>query len=328
MCWDAVSSWFSGLGSTAADAAGAAGDTLSSGAGAIGDFASTTLPSATGLLDAFGMGGTDVASAAGTGLSAAPAFADFAAPLSAAAPAVSAASLAPDFGFSAASAVPQDLTVAQYVPQQAMPDSVEWARSGGEAANAAVPASIIDNAAGGTGFGLWDTLKSGAKELADTLGLKNLAPLAALGGLGYNLSNQGNIPYGGQLAANAQKLAAQGDQFASYINSGTLPPGAQQAVKTATNDAKAAIRSQYARMGMSGSSSEAQALAGIDRNAATQTFEIANKMLSQGLTETQMSQELYRTLMQVNQQQSANTGAAIGNLAMALGGGVNLKVGT
>ena len=150
---------------------------------------------------------------------------------------------------------------------------------------------------------------------------KNPAAIVGGGGLLYNLA-QGNQPQKGmgQLAGEANQLSQQGKELSSYLQNGTLPAGAQAAIQQATNAAKATVRSQYAAMGQSGSEAEAQALNQVDLNAASQSFGIADKLLSQGISETQLASSLYTEMLKVNQQQTADTGSAIANFASSIAG--------
>lgn len=155
---------------------------------------------------------------------------------------------------------------------------------------------------------------------------KNPAALVGAAGLGYNLLEGSNVPGQSALTGQAQQLSAQGKQLASYLQSGQLPAGAQAALSQATNAAKAQARSQFASMGLSGSQQESQALQQIELNAASQQFSIADKLLTQGLSDTQLSSQIYSDLLKVNEQQTKDTGSAIANFAASLGGFQTPKV--
>ncbi len=104
------------------------------------------------------------------------------------------------------------------------------------------------------------------------MGLLEHNPGALLsGGLLASQLFRGNEAYPAEksLQTLGTNAATEGQALAGYLNSGTLPPGAQQAVSSATNAAKATMRSTYAKMGLSGSTMEAQALQEADRQAAT-----------------------------------------------------------
>ena len=149
-----------------------------------------------------------------------------------------------------------------------------------------------------------------------------IGAVAAGGGLLYNLV-QGNATVKGesQLQNQANALTAQSNQLTSYLNSGTLPPTLQSALTTATNSAKASVRSQFAAAGLSGSSAEADALNQVEINAVNTTGQIGEQLLNSGLTEAQISGELLNNIVGINQKQAASTGSSIASLAAALAGG-------
>lgn len=162
---------------------------------------------------------------------------------------------------------------------------------------------------------------------------KNPGALLSGGGLAYNLLAGNKLPAGyNQLKSQAEQLGAQGSQLASYLQSGQLPPGAQASLSQATESAKAAIRSKYAQLGMSGSTAEQQELNNIDLQAQAQGFNIAANLLSQGVNETGLSANIYNNLLGINQKEQEATGNAISNFASALGGygnsgGTTIRIG-
>ena len=111
---------------------------------------------------------------------------------------------------------------------------------------------------------------------------------------------KGNQPYPAeqQLSTLATNVGSTGRALDSYLFSGTLPPGAQQAVTQAAESAKATTRSRYAQLGLSGSTMEAEALQRIDQSAAAQTFQIADQLLAQGANYSQISGQLYNDILQ------------------------------
>lgn len=179
--------------------------------------------------------------------------------------------------------------------------------SAAAAINPAAPASAIGGSSAPSGIG--GLLKSYG------------GPLIAAGGLGLDLL-RGNTPVAGesQLNTEAGQLATQGQQLQGYLQSGTLPPGVQQSITSASDSAKAAIRSQYAAMGGGNTSAMEQDLARVDQTAATQGAQIATQLLSQGVSETGLSEQIYSSLMNQATQQNAQLGSAIGSLATSLAG--------
>lgn len=152
-------------------------------------------------------------------------------------------------------------------------------------------------------------------------GLAKYAPLAALAPVGLDLlKGQQALPGENALKAQASQLASQGTQLESYLQSGTLPPGVSQSLRQAADSAKAAIRSKYAQSGGNSSAME-QDLASVDTIAATQGATIAQQLLSQGVSETGLANNIYSALMAQATQQDAALSQALGGFATSLAGG-------
>lgn len=124
----------------------------------------------------------------------------------------------------------------------------------------------------------------------------------------------------GQINTTANQLSAQASQLQSYISSGNLPPGAMEAVNSATQSAKASVRSQYASMGLGGSTQEASALSNIDRQASQQIFSIAHSLLTTGINEAGLSAQLYEAILGQTNAQNKELSSAIANFAGAAAG--------
>jgi hypothetical protein len=120
------------------------------------------------------------------------------------------------------------------------------------------------------------------------------------------------------LSQQAGALNTQGQQLQSYLQTGTLPAGVHNSINSASHAAKAAIRSQYAAHGMSGSSAEAQDLASVDQRASQQGSQIAMELLQQGVSETQLSEQIYTTLLNQSIQKDNQLSAAIGSFASSM----------
>ena len=152
-----------------------------------------------------------------------------------------------------------------------------------------------------------------------------LSPLSAaglglgVGGIAYD-AIKGNQPLAGEKALQGQATALQnqGSTMEGYLNSGTLPPGLQQSLTSASDAAVASIKSQYASRGMSGSSAEQQDIQSVSDTAVTKGAQIAMNLYSQGVAETGMADEIYTQLMQTALQQDQALGQAVGNFAGAL----------
>lgn len=200
---------------------------------------------------------------------------------------------------------------------------------------AATPATAGSAAPASAGAG-GDT--SSLKSLSESVGIKN--PLgAAIGaaGLGYNiLQGQQARPSTQNLEQQAAALNSQGQQLLSYLQSGNLPAGLKAQLDQATQAAKARVISNFASQGLSTDPSKnsvlAQQLSQIDQQALISTAQIGQNLMTTGLQESGLSSDLYKTLSQIDQTQTANIGRAIANFASSLnaggGNGINIKLGS
>ncbi len=121
----------------------------------------------------------------------------------------------------------------------------------------------------------------------------------------------------------AEQQSQMGSQYASYLQNGTLPPGAQAGLDEASASAKAAVRSKYAQMGMSGSTSELSELNQIDQRMKAQSFQYASQLLNSGVQMSGLSGNLYRYLLSAQQADDEQLSNAIANFAGAASGGGN-----
>lgn len=175
-------------------------------------------------------------------------------------------------------------------------------------------------AAGGTsGFSLENLIGGIGKTIAQNpLGLA-----LAAGGLGYNLTqSQKQSPYAEQLASQASQLGEEGKKLASYLQSGTLPPGLKDSLDQATKAAKAKVVSNFAAQGLptdpAKNSALASELAAIDQQAIISTAQIGQQLLSSGQTASGLSSDLYKTLASIDQTQTNQISQAIANFAAAM----------
>lgn len=149
--------------------------------------------------------------------------------------------------------------------------------------------------------------------------LSNPSALLAGGGLIADiLKGSSNPPGYDQILGQAKDMGVQGKQLQGYLNSGTLPPGLQTSLNSARSDAEASVRSQYASRGMSGSSAEAQDLQGVANRTVSQGADMAMKLFSMGMTENEISAQLYGVIMQEQIQQDADLSSGIANMVGAL----------
>jgi hypothetical protein len=186
----------------------------------------------------------------------------------------------------------------------------------GAASAAGYPASsgnTLVDAYNNPGFGtIGKALSSNASWLVPVAGLG----LSAATSLGSGLPSQSGLT--STLQGHAASLAANGQQLQSYLQTGQLPPGVQNSITSATKSAQASIRSQYAARGMTGSSAEAQDLANVQQQAASQGADIATKLLQTGITESQLSDQIYGELLKTSIAQDGQLQSAVGNFASSL----------
>jgi hypothetical protein len=145
-----------------------------------------------------------------------------------------------------------------------------------------------------------------------------LLPAALVGYQGLKgAQGLGNMPGYNQLKDQANYLQTQGTQMGQYLQNGTLPPGVQASLHQASESAKAAIKSQYAARGMSGSSAEAQDIAGVDNTIASQGANIATQLLNSGISESNLAGNIYSQILQQNIGADNQLGGALATLAGA-----------
>lgn len=176
-------------------------------------------------------------------------------------------------------------------------------------------------AAGSGGNSILNAIKNPSLDTLGTAIGSNAGPLLGGAVLGAESLRSQKLPNQDQLQGSAQNLGTQGQALIDALTTGNLPAGAQQALDQAAADQKAHIRSQYAGMGLSGSTMEQQALAQVDQNAATQKFQQIQQLVQTGLSETQLSNQLYQQLSNAQIQGDAALSSALANFAASLGGG-------
>ena len=188
--------------------------------------------------------------------------------------------------------------------------------------NINTPAPGLNGAASGGASGAAGA--GGIKNLfSDPLGTIKANPGLALAGLGmgYDVLKGNQMPKGyAQLEQQANTLTAEANQLTQGALNNALPPEAQAQLDQAQNSAMQQIRSKYAQMGLSGSSMEAQAQAGVNEAMASQGYSIMQQLMSQGLSAAQAANAALTQIMNANVAQSAATSGAIGNFAGALAG--------
>jgi hypothetical protein len=172
----------------------------------------------------------------------------------------------------------------------------------------------------GAGGGNWSSDGGIASSI---MGLIQNNPGALLsGGLLASQLFRGNEQYPAEktLQTLGTNAGTEGQALAGYVQSGTLPPGAQASVDAATKAKEAQIRSAAARTGTSGSTMEAQQIGEAKQEAAGQQFLIANQLLGQGAKYTNISANIYDELLKSQAGTDQEFQKALMTFAGGLGG--------
>lgn len=202
---------------------------------------------------------------------------------------------------------------------------------GGPGAGASTPFATSNT---GTNTGLFGGLDKTLGEVTGgNLNLKDIGTIGSVGSLGMDLMKSGKPLPGekqfnqaaGSLSATAGAQANEARVLSNYLNTGTLPPGLHQGLRTATDAAKAKIRSGYAARGMSGSSAEAQDMQAAEDRSTAEAASLALKLLKEGETFSGMAvnteslaAQLYHQILNDSLAQDQELGKSIGNFASAL----------
>jgi hypothetical protein len=332
-----VAAGASAIGAGVADAAGVIGGGIADAAGAVGS-------GIAGAAGAIGEGVGAVADSVGSGISGI-----FGGGAAGAAPATEGAvggagnftlggALAPTGGTTVGGAGAGALSGASLGPGNLAAASSDVAASGGlQAADAGI--NNIGNIVNGTasaGSSAAPAAASSAASAATTapsftsqLGDALNSPFVKAAGIGISGANLLGSVIGGQQSSTALKnlentansQQAQGQTLQSFLQNGTLPPGVQNTINLAEKNAEATVRSRYASQGQSGSTAEAQDIANAKLEAANQGTQAAERLLQQGISESDLSGKLFNQILSQQTQQNAQVGSAISNFASALGGG-------
>lgn len=193
------------------------------------------------------------------------------------------------------------------------------------------PDAVTPTAGSGSSGGLWNWLtKAGSSPLSKGLVgepgsiLGDLTKPSSLitGGAALLPLLKGNTIPGLQAYQNqGRSFSTIGDPLAQSLNTGNLPAGAQSSLDAATRAAKAAVRSQYAQMGIPyGSSMEADALAGVDARAAGQKVQMLSDLTKTGMAFMQQATPILQNTMTTRLAQDTAQQQAIARLAAALAG--------
>lgn len=125
-----------------------------------------------------------------------------------------------------------------------------------------------------------------------------------------------------RLARNAEQQSAAYGAGAAAAMQGQLPGGAQASIDQALEAVRARIRSNYAALGMTGSSPEAQDLAYAELAATAQAFQIGQSMATQGFQAAagadSLSASLYQAILQAETARGTALGDALAEFAAGL----------
>lgn len=118
-------------------------------------------------------------------------------------------------------------------------------------------------------------------------------------GIGYSaLQSNKPVPGEGQMQAYAQRMTQMGNQLTDPLMTGQLPPGYQSAFDRMQQSAEAAIKSKYAKMGISGSSMERSELANVPQQVETQKLQFAQSLATQGMQAMGLGGTAYNNIAQ------------------------------
>lgn len=162
-----------------------------------------------------------------------------------------------------------------------------------------------------------------------------LTSLAGLGGsqllspLLQKISGANKLtPAEQQLVNQDQAGVSAANSLIGSLQSGTLPPGAQQLVDQNLNQQISAIRSRYASLGMSGSSAEQQDIQNAQNNALAEQFQIANNATATGLQALGLNEGVYGTILQAQLQSQQGLSNSISQFFNSLALGSALRGAT
>jgi hypothetical protein len=139
-------------------------------------------------------------------------------------------------------------------------------------------------------------------------------------GIGYSaLRSDRATPGEGQMNAYAQRMGQIGNQLTDPLMTGQLPPAYQSAFDRMQASAEAAIKSKYAKMGISGSSMERSELANVPQQLETQKLQLAQSLATQGMQAMGLGNAAYNQIAQntiAQDKELANALAAFGAAAI------------
>lgn len=187
------------------------------------------------------------------------------------------------------------------------------------------PGGSAAAAAAGGGGGNW--LSTTAGNIGDWISKNPMSAIGALAGGGmllnqmFGSSSDQEAAVMKQLGQQAGSAASTATMLQAPLTSGVLPPGAQAVVDEAQRSGRTAAISSYAKMGMSGSTGEADAIQASNQRTQAMKFGIANDLFTQAAGYAKMASSDYAQLLQFQMQQDQDFSNALSKFVSAIAGG-------
>lgn len=151
--------------------------------------------------------------------------------------------------------------------------------------------------------------------------LENPLSLGGVAMMGVNMLMGDKAPPGLSELKNLASTTSQGAlALESGALSGKLPGNLQAAVDLQTKAGEAAIRSRFASAGLSGSTMEGQALAGVRQQAAATAGQIATRLFQSGVDLSKLSASEWEAVLNAETAKDAAFNAALGRFAGGIAG--------
>jgi len=199
--------------------------------------------------------------------------------------------------------------------------------AGGAENSAFAPANLSTPAATGAGMedlpfgpatGTFDLGSSSSSGLGgNILSFLKANPGLALSGGGLLLSQltKPRIPNLSGVQDQLNNIGSTAKQLIASETTGVLPPGQEQMVQNAINDAKTQIRAKYANLGLSGSTMETQELNAVDERAVAERAQLAAQATQTGLNAAGLQDQIFNAIAGLTLQQDQGLQQALANFA-------------
>ncbi len=169
----------------------------------------------------------------------------------------------------------------------------------------------------GAGAGTAPSAVSTALASTPSFASKYAVPLTALGA--SLLLGRSKTPELNNLQDIAGPAKDVGTQYLNAVKSGQLPSGYQEQFDTYLRTQTASVKQQYAGMGMSGSTQEAEALKRVQDNSQIVRSQLMGNVLSQGLQSLNLAVGPYTNIANVQLSQDQQAQQALSTFAMTYG---------